>query len=131
AQRDKDRLTLEGLVADTDTKKFKAGRLETDAAQDDAKHNLSIRSLESSISANQALAAQRRAKISNDTGTPPTVHNTASALIDSEKGLVDSYTRGEDAPLTYNEAMEVARAAIVAANREGKDPSDTFRRALQ
>lgn len=129
-QREKDRLTLEGLVADTKTKTFNAGRLETEAAQNDEMHGLRRQKLETSITATRALANQRTASATRtdrgrDTDEGPVqLSALAEAMVRKYPDMFDEY----DFP--HSEKIELARAAIIAAQREGKDPLDVARRAL-
>lgn len=131
-QREKDRLTLEGLVADTKTKTFNAGRLETEASQDDEMHGLRKQQLEASIAASRALATQRTASATrtgrsrdadNDPG-PEQLSALAEAMVDEYPDMFEEYK------LPHSDRIEVARAALIAARREGKDPLDVARRAL-
>lgn len=127
-QREKDRLTLEGLVADTKTKTFNAGRLETEATQDDEMHGLRRQQLEASITATRALANQRTAsatRTGRDTDEGPVqLSDLAEAMVRKYPNMFDEY----DFP--HSEKIELARAAMIAAQREGKDPVDVARRAV-
>ena len=129
-QREKDRLTLEGLVADTKTKTFNAGRLETEATQDDEMHGLRKQQLGASITATRALGNQRAAGATRtgrgrDTDEGPVqLSDLAEAMVRKYPDMFDEY----DFP--HSEKIELARAAMVAAQREGKDPVDVARRAL-
>lgn len=126
-QRQKDQLSLDGLVADTQTKQFKAGRLETEAAQSDELFGLRRRSLEADIGAAQALASQRRSKASGKSDTA----DTEVPLSDLAEAMVKEYsTMFGDYDMPHAQKLEVARAAITTARREGKDPVDVARRAL-
>lgn len=131
-QRDKDRLSLDKLVAEADTAKFKAGRLSTEAGQDDELFGLRKRQLEASISETQAQAAERRANAARRTSDKDTDKNEGPVpLSDLAESMVSEYSdMFEQYGLSHSDSLEVARAAINTARREGKDPVDVARRAL-
>lgn len=128
--REKDRLTLEDLATKAEINRFKAGRLETEAAQEDQLFGQKLRAGEADIGATNAQAdyyrsggSRRRPLAEEDTGPVPTV--------DVAKALVEEYADlNEEFGLTPSEAMELASRVLRTAREQGKDPADTYRRAV-
>lgn len=129
-ERDKERITLENLTNQAAVNRFKAGRLETEAAQDDALFNARKGLLEA-----QASAARSRADYTDRRGSggrtsleaetsPVETSDLVTALVDQEKKLL------EEAGLTIAEQNMLAKSVIKAAREQGKDPVDTLRESI-
>lgn len=130
-ERDKERITLENLTNQAAVNKFKAGRLETEAAQDDALFNARKGLLEAQASAARSRAdyTDRRGSGSGRTSlesatTPVETSDLVTALVDQEKKLL------EEAGLSIAEQNMLAKSVIKAAREQGKDPVDTLREAI-
>lgn len=131
-KRDKERITLEDLTTKAAINKFKADRLDTEAAQDDALFNSRKALLDA-----QAYAATSRgdnagvrsggrsSRTSLEEETAPVeTSDLVSALVDQEKKLL------EEAGLSIAQQNMLAKSVIREARAQGKDPVDTLREAL-
>lgn len=121
------RLKLEDLTSKSKINQFKLGRLETEAAQDDEMFAATLDGKRAQAEADRARAANpggRRTSLDAEVDGPVALSDVAAALADEQEDLVKEYA------LTRSEALELSRQVLAAARREGKDPVDTFRRAL-
>ena len=128
--RDKDKASLDKLTSDAELAKFKATRAPLEAGQSDQLFEQKLRAGEADIGATNAQAdyyrsggSRRRPLAEEDTGPVPT--------IDVAKALVEEYADlNEEFGLTPSEAMELASRVLRTAREQGKDPADTYRRAV-
>lgn len=132
-QKDKERLSLEDLTSKAAVSKFKADRLSTEAAQDDALFNSRRGLLEAQASAARARAdytgsggSRGRASRTSleDETVPVETSDLVSALVSQEKKLL------EEAGLSIADQNMLAKSVIREARAQGKDPVDTLREAL-
>lgn len=133
-KRDKERLTLEDLTTKAAINKFKAGRLETEAAQDDALFGARKGLLEAQASAARSRADYSSSRASGgsrssrtsleDETVPVETSDLVTALVEQEKKLL------EESGLTIAQQNMLAKSVIREARAQGKDPVDTLREAL-
>lgn len=132
-QQERDRLSLDSLIADATIKKFRAGRLPTEAAQDDELFGLNRRSLEADIAAKYALARERDSKATKGaSGETLTERDYIDYVLDNGSHLVKQYVGSEANPgvLGADEVDEIAARAARLAVAEGRDPIAIFRGML-
>lgn len=132
-ERDKEKITLENLTNQAAINRFKAGRLETEAAQDDALFGARKGLLEAQAYAANARGSNTgsrsysgrsgRTSLEDET-VPVETSDLVSALVDQEKKLL------EEAGLSIAEQNMLAKSVLREARAQGKDPVDTLREAL-
>lgn len=127
--QDKKKLTLEDLTSRAAVSKFKAGRLEEEAAQEDAyaKARLGLVNAQTGAANYRASGggsgSSRRASLEEQTSPVP-LSDLTTLLVDQEKTLMDEYG------LTQSQRNMIAKSVIQEARRQNKDPVDTLRQSL-
>lgn len=129
-QRETARLTLEGLIADTKTKTFNAGRLPTKAAQDDEMFGLRKRQIEASTAASLALANQRNSGKDEEVKTE---RDYIDYVLTEGKAIANQYmgTAANPGVLTASEIDDIAGSAARLGVAEGRDPINIFKKMLE
>lgn len=127
-EQDKQKLTLESLTNRAAVDKFKASRLESEAAQEDAyaRAKLGLVSAQTNAANYRASGAggrSGRTSLEEETG-PVALSDLTSALVNQEKKLLEEYG------LSIAEQNMLAKSVLQQANAQGKDPVDTLRQAL-
>jgi hypothetical protein len=128
-EQDKQKLTLEDLASRAAVNKFKAGRLESEAAQDDAyaKARLGLVNAQTNAANYRASGAGggRSGRVSLEEETAPVaLSDLTSSLVAQEKKLLEEYG------LTIAEQNMLVKSVLQQARANGKDPVDTLRQAL-
>lgn len=128
-EQDKQKLSLEDLTSRAAVNKFKAGRLETEAAQDDQAAQARLGLIGAQTAAANARASNpgggrsSRTSLEKEAG-PVATSDLVTALVDEEKALFDEY----DIP--RSERLMLAKSVIREASSNGKDPVDALRQSL-
>lgn len=128
-EQDKQKLSLEDLASRAAVNKFKAGRLESEAEQNDAyaRARLGLVNAQTSAANYRASGAgggrSGRASLEEET-TPVALSDLTSSLVSQEKKLLEEYR------LTIAEQNMLAKSVLQQARASGKDPVDTLRQAL-
>lgn len=129
--RDKDRVSLDKLTADAELAKFKADRAPLESEQEDRLFEQKLRAGEADIGATDAQAAYYRSGGSRGRGGLEAEDTGPIPTVDVAKSLVEEYEDlNKEFGLTPSEAMELATRVIRTAREQGKDPADTYRRAV-
>ena len=120
--QEENRIKLEDLVTRAEINKFKAGRLKTEAAQDDAEHaaNLAYKRAATAAAGRRGMGN----KDDDDEATPLSIADVADALLEDNSDLVEQYG------LTPSMANDLAASAIRDGRASGQDPKELFRKAL-